>query len=78
MSNWLAHVKKTMSLNPGKPLKEVLKMAKATYKKGVSVGKYAVTGKKTRTHRRKSKTGKKSAKKAHKKTAKKSRRSRRR
>lgn len=82
MSNWLAHVKKTMSLNPGKPLKEVLKMAKATYKKGVSVGKYAVTGKKSRTHRRKRKTGKKahkkSVKKAHKKTAKKSRRSRRR
>ena len=32
-SAWLDHVKKTLRLNPGKPLKEVLKMAKQTYKK---------------------------------------------
>jgi len=40
MSNWLAHVKKTMKLNPGKALKDVLKMAKSTYTKGsAAVGK---------------------------------------
>ena len=27
-SAWLDHVKKTLRLNPGKPLKEVLKLAK--------------------------------------------------
>ncbi len=30
---WLAHVKRTMKANPGKKLKDVLKMAKKTYKK---------------------------------------------
>jgi hypothetical protein len=40
MSNWLAHVKKTMKSNPGKALKDVLKMAKSTYTKGsAAVGK---------------------------------------
>lgn len=40
MSNWLAHVKSTMKANPGKALKDVLKMAKSTYKKGTAaVGK---------------------------------------
>lgn len=65
MSNWLEHVKKTMKLHPGKPLKEVLKVAKATYKKAEGVVKYAVTGKKQRKHH------KKPAKKSHKKPAKK-------
>lgn len=32
MTNWLSHVKKTMKMNKGKPLKEVLKIAKASYK----------------------------------------------
>lgn len=36
-TNWLTHVKKTMKLNRGKPLKDVLKIAKATYKKGSNV-----------------------------------------
>lgn len=31
---WMAHVKKTMRANPGKKLKEVLKLAKKTYHKG--------------------------------------------
>jgi hypothetical protein len=40
MSNWLAHVKSTMKANPGKALKDILKMAKSTYKKGsAAVGK---------------------------------------
>lgn len=30
---WMAHVKKTMKQYPGKKLKDVLKMAKKTYKK---------------------------------------------
>lgn len=48
MSAWLDHVKKTMKLNPTKSFKEVLKMAKKTYKKGASTVKYAITGKKTK------------------------------
>ena len=40
MSNWLSHVKSTMKANPGKALKDVLKMAKKTYKKSATaVGK---------------------------------------
>ena len=45
-NTWLAHVKKTMALHPGKPFKEVLKAAKKTYKKTAKTAKYAVTGKK--------------------------------
>jgi len=71
MSAWLQHVKATMKKFPGKPLREVLKEAKRTYKKGESVVKYAVTGKKSaKKHHKKS--AKKSAKKHHKKSAKKS------
>lgn len=33
-SKWLSHVKKTMKANKGKSLKQVLKMAKKTYKGG--------------------------------------------
>ena len=32
-SAWMTHVKKTMKAHKGKPLSEVLKMAKKTYKK---------------------------------------------
>lgn len=71
MSAWLEHVKATMKAHKGKPLKEVLKLAKATYKKGeevvaktASVAKYAVTGKKTRKHHKKSHKGKKHHKKS--------------
>lgn len=32
-SKWLSHVKKTMKAHKGKSLKQVLKMAKKTYKK---------------------------------------------
>ena len=40
MTNWLSHVKTTMKANPGKALKDVLKLAKSTYKKGTkAVGK---------------------------------------
>jgi hypothetical protein len=64
-SAWLDHVKETMKKNKGLPFKEVLKLAKTTYKEGekmtskvVKTAKYAVTGKKTRKHR-KGKTAKK-------------------
>lgn len=33
-SKWLSHVKKTMKANKGKSLKQVLKMAKKTYRGG--------------------------------------------
>jgi hypothetical protein len=33
-SKWLAHVKKTMRANKGKSLKQVLKIAKKSYKGG--------------------------------------------
>ena len=80
-SAWLDHVKATLRQNAGKPLKEVLQIAKKTYKKAESV----VEGKKvhkkshkkrTRKHAKKShkKRGRKHAKKSHKKRA--SRRSR--
>jgi hypothetical protein len=77
MSNWLEHVKKTMKLHPGKPLKEVLKAAKATYKKAEGVAKYAVTGKKSRKHHKKSHKGRKRKAKTAKRASRKSRRSRR-
>ncbi len=51
MSAWLDHVKKTMKLNPGKKLKDVLKLAAKTYKKAKSTVKYAVTGKSKKTRR---------------------------
>ena len=71
--SWLEHVKETMKKFPGKPLREVLQEAKKTYKKGESVVKYAVTGKRTRKHHKKSskKHHKKSSKKHHKKSSKK-------
>ena len=34
---WLVHVKNTMKLHPGLKLKEVLKLAKKSYKKGTVV-----------------------------------------
>tara|TARA_B100001063_G_C16447579_1_gene396692 strand:- start:321 stop:623 length:303 start_codon:yes stop_codon:yes gene_type:complete len=78
MSAWLEHVKATMKLNKGKPLKVVLKLAKKTYKKGEnivkktgSVVKYAVTGKKTRKHKKTANKTRKHNKKTNKKTNKK-------
>ena len=74
MSNWLKHVKETMLLHPGKPLKEVLKVASKTYKKGKeTVGKAMVLRKsRSKKHRRRRRH---SRKRTHKK--KKSRRHRR-
>ena len=71
MSAWLEHVKKTMKQHKGKQLKEVLQIAKKTYKSKSVVGKKS--GKKVAR-----KTGKKVAKRSSKKTAKKGRKSRRR
>ena len=72
MSNWLAHVKSTMKANPGKALKDVLKMAKSTYKKSANaVGKAVRASMKSakKTTRSVRKTLKVGGKK-HKKTAK--------
>lgn len=78
MSAWLDHVKRTMKLNPTKSFKEVLMLAKKTYKKGASTVEYAITGKKA-TRKNKSKRGKtskksKASKKRRGKTSKKTRR----
>ena len=57
---WLAHVKATMKKHPGKEFKEVLKLAKQTYKKVQSV----VVGKKKKSRKsRKTKKGKKPSRK---------------
>ena len=70
MSNWLAHVKSTMKANPGKALKDVLKMAKSTYKKGTAVVGKAVKAsvksakKTTRSLRKTLKVGGKKGKKS--------------
>lgn len=37
-SAWMSHVKKTMKANKGKSLKQVLKLAKKTYKKTAKRG----------------------------------------
>lgn len=75
MSAWLEHVKATMKLHPGKHLKDVLKVAKSTYKKTSDVVKYAVKGKKARTQR-KSRRHMKKSQKNKKRVVRKSRRSR--
>lgn len=74
MSEWLKHVKKTMAENAGKPLKEVLKIAKSTYKKGSEVVK--TVAKKTKKAVG-MKGGKKRVARKSRKTARKSRKSRR-
>lgn len=52
-SKWLAHVKKTMRANKGKSLKQVLKMAKKTYKGGAApLSPAAVGGKRNGKTRR--------------------------
>ena len=54
---WLVHVKSTMKLHPGLKLKEVLKLAKKSYKKGtvaVASGTKKVRRKLRRKSRRKS------------------------
>jgi hypothetical protein len=42
-SKWLAHVKKTMKAHKGKSLKQVLKMAKKTYKGGADLSPQSVS-----------------------------------
>jgi hypothetical protein len=60
-SAWMSHVKKTMKANKGKSLKQVLKLAKKTYKKSAKRGGGSITpaafggmegGRKTRKSRR--------------------------
>jgi hypothetical protein len=43
-SKWLAHVKKTMKAHKGKSLKQVLKMAKKTYKGGAELTPQPLAG----------------------------------
>lgn len=68
-SKWLAHVKKTMKAHKGKSLKQVLKMAKKTYKGGAELSPVPVgqeTGsllKGGRRTRRASKKGRKGSRK---------------
>jgi hypothetical protein len=50
-SKWLAHVKKTMKAHKGKSLKQVLKMAKKTYKGGAALSPASVGGKRRKTRR---------------------------
>lgn len=70
MSNWLAHVKSTMKANPGKALKDVLKLAKSSYKKGTAAVGKAVkasvksTRKTTRSIRKSLRVGGKKTKKS--------------
>jgi hypothetical protein len=70
MTNWLTHVKSTMKANPGKALKDVLKLAKSTYKKGTAAVSKAVkasvksTKKTTRSLRKTLRVGGKKHKKS--------------
>jgi hypothetical protein len=50
MSDWLKHVKETMKLHPNKTLKEVLQMAKKTYKKAAATGKKLLLRKGKKQH----------------------------
>ena len=45
-NSWLAHVKATMKLHPGKSFKQILKIAKKTYKKSQSRSQSQSGGKK--------------------------------
>jgi hypothetical protein len=49
---WLVHVKKVSTNNKGKGLKEILKMAKKTYKKSPGVHKKARKKKRKKTHKK--------------------------
>lgn len=51
-SKWLTHVKKTMRANKGKSLKQVLKIAKKSYKGGAALSPADVTGGRRRKTRR--------------------------
>lgn len=87
MSEWMKHVKATMRANPGTPLRDVLKIAKGTYKKGVGTVKKTATpavtavtavargpAKRHRTRKHRKKSHKKSHKKRRGKSHKKHRR----
>ena len=44
VNRWMAHVKEVSAGNPGKSLKEILKMAKKTYKKMRKLVRHFHTG----------------------------------
>jgi hypothetical protein len=75
MNAWLKHVMDIKKANPDKAFKDVLKLAKKSYKTGVSTVKYAVTGKKSRKVK-KGKTAKKGKKSKSSKKSKKGKKSR--
>lgn len=78
-NNWLEHVKKTMKLHPGKPFKEVLKMAKKTYSSAEkTVKKMVGKGSSKKRVARKSKKAKKSAKRVSRRSRSSARKTRRR
>ena len=78
MTAWMDHVKRTMALHPGKPLRKVLKLASNTYDKGKSVVRRGLALRKTRRRTHKRRKHKKRKHKRKHKTKKRSRRRRRR
>jgi hypothetical protein len=73
---WLVHVKKVSASNKGKGLKEILKMAKKTYKRSPGVHKKA--HKKTHRKKRRKTHKKRKHRKKRRKTRRKSRKHKRR
>ena len=53
-NSWLAHVKATMKLHPGKSFKQVLKIAKKTYKRSQSQSSSQSGGKRRKRQNQKS------------------------
>ena len=53
-NSWLAHVKATMKLHPGKSFKQVLKIAKKTYKRSQSQSQSQSGGRKRKGSKRQS------------------------
>ena len=53
-NSWLAHVKATMKLHPGKSFKQILKIAKKTYKKSQSQSQSQSGGKRRKPQNQKS------------------------
>jgi hypothetical protein len=53
-NSWLAHVKATMKLHPGKSFKQILKIAKKTYKKSQSRSQSQSGGKRRKPQNQKS------------------------
>ena len=74
---WMDHVKTVSKANKGKGLKEILKMAKKTYKRSPGVHKKVHKKKHRKTHKKTHKKRRKSRHKKRRKTRRKSRKKRR-